>query len=214
MRLELYSLITLAVLALPVSTAFFKLLNICLAKHADLLLQEDGIEHPHINIPLPILWCTLYLALLLAYHKSSTLGACFFNSLFLIGLLFITYIDLKYQYIFDKVVFAMAIIGVLATPYIDYSVFERLAGVLIGALVMIVIAVCARGMLGGGDIKMVAMLGLWQGIYALPQFLFISFFSGAIFAIAAIITRRKTMRDTIAFGPYLALGAFIYWIGG
>lgn len=213
MKLSPYSFIILAVLALPVSTAFLKLINSCLNKHAEMMFADEGIEQPNINIGHPALWCTIWIALLIAYIKSITLGAFFFNSLFLLGLLFITYIDIKYQYIFDNVVLSLSVIALLATPYIDYSIWERVLGVLAGGLIMFIIAVCARGMLGGGDIKMVAMLGLWQGVYALPSFLFISFTSAALFAIIAIIARKKTMRDTIAFGPYLALGSFIYWLG-
>lgn len=213
MQLSLYSFIILAALAIPVSAAFLKLINTCLTKHAGMMFADEGIVHPNISIGLPTLWCTVWIALMLAYVKSIAPAAFFFNSLFLLGLLFITYIDIKYQYIFDKVVLFMAAIAILATPYIGYSIWERLLGVLAGGLIMFIIAVCARGMLGGGDIKMVAMLGLWQGVYALPSFLFISFTSAALFAILAIIMQKKTMRDTIAFGPYLALGAFIYWLG-
>lgn len=213
MQLNIYIFIILAVLALPVSTAFLKLLNLCLAKNASVMLEDEGIEEPSINIAHPALWCTIWIAMMLAYVKSMSMGAFVFNALFLLGLLFITYIDIKYQYIFDHVVLALAVIAVLATPYIEYTLLERLFGVLVGGIVMLIIAICARGMLGGGDIKMVAMLGLWQGVYALPAFLFISFTSAALFAIVAIILRKKTMRDTIAFGPYLALGAFIYWAG-
>lgn len=213
MYLSIPTFIILAVLAVPVSTAFLKTVNICLARHSALMLEEDGVDNPQIYISKPILWCTVFIILLLAYVKSISIGQILINSLFLLGLLLITYIDIKYQYIFDEVVIALGALAILATPYIQYGWLERLGAVVAGGLLMLLVAVMSKGMLGGGDIKLVAMLGLWQGLSGLYVCLTVGFVSAAIFALLALVSGRKKMNDTIAFGPYLALGAFVYWLG-
>lgn len=211
--MNINSVIVLAALALPISIAFLKLANFCLHRHAVLMLQEEDIVNPRLYIGLPVLWCTVFIILLLAARHSSNVGQLIVNALFLLGLLLITYIDLKYQYIFDEVLWAMALLAVIATPYIQHSFLERILGVLAGGTLMLGIAICSKGMLGGGDIKMVAMFGLWQGWSGLPVCLAVAFVSAAVFALAGLATGQKKLRDTIAFGPYLALGAFVYWLG-
>lgn len=211
--MNINSVIVLAALALPISIAFLKLANFCLHRHAVLMLQEENIVNPRLYIGLTVLWCTVFIILLLADRHSSNMGQLIVNTLFLLGLLLITYIDLKYQYIFDEVLWAMALLAVIATPYIQHSFLERILGVLAGGALMLGIAICSQGMLGGGDIKMVAMFGLWQGWSGLPVCLAVAFVSAAVFALAGLATGRKKLRDTIAFGPYLALGAFVYWLG-
>ena len=212
MYLDMFSFIILAVLALPVSTGFFYTVNYCLHRHAELMLEEEGIENPHINLGKPILWCTVFVVMLVAYLKATSIANFTVNTLFLLGLLLVTYIDIKYQYIFDEVLLAMAALAIIATPYIQDSWTDRLLGVFAGGLVMLLVALLSRGMLGGGDIKMVAMFGLWHGLAGLQACVFIGFVSAAVFAILAILTKQKKMSDSMAFGPYLALGAFVHWL--
>lgn len=211
--MNINSVIVLVILAIPISIAFLKLANFCLHRHAALMLQEEGIVNPRLYIGFPTLWCTVFIALLFAARHSTNIVQLTVNTLFLLGLLLITYIDLKYQYIFDEVLWAMALLAVVATPYIQHSFLERILGVLAGGALMLGIAICSKGMLGGGDIKMVAMFGLWQGWSGLPVCLAVAFVSAAVFALAGLATGQKKLRDTIAFGPYLALGAFVYWLG-
>lgn len=213
MYLDIISLIIIFVLALPVSIAFSKTLNGCLQRHATLMFQEEEITHPQIYIPRLILWTTVFIILLFAYVKSVDMIQFAIQSLFLLGMLLITYIDIKYQYIFDEVLLALGALAIISTPYIPYNWLDRLGGVLAGAIIMLLIAFLSKGMLGGGDIKMVAMLGLWQGLAGLYVCVTVGFISAAIFAIIALVSKQKKMGDTMAFAPFLAFGAFIYWLG-
>ena len=79
------------------------------------------------------------------------------------------------------------------------AVYQRLTG--------------AEGM-GGGDIKLLAMIGAlvgWQGV------LFTIFFSsalGTLAGLAYIVATRRSAKARIPFGPFLAAGAVAYWFVG
>ena len=68
--------------------------------------------------------------------------------------------------------------------------------------------------MGGGDVKMMAMVGAltgWKGV------LFTTFFgslAGSIVGIALMIFRGKGRKSRIPFGPFLAFGSALYILAG
>jgi len=62
--------------------------------------------------------------------------------------------------------------------------------------------------MGFGDVKLVTFLGLLLGPLPTVQALFYGVFLAGVGGIAVIIWRRS-MKGTIAYGPYLAAGALI-----
>jgi leader peptidase (prepilin peptidase)/N-methyltransferase len=88
-----------------------------------------------------------------------------------------------------------------------------IAGMLIGALimwcVMKVLEVLSRGDLGGGDVNVSLLLGLYLGWLSLGRIvtaLVISFASAGLFALLLLVLRRVGRRTHIAFGPFLIAG--------
>ena len=68
--------------------------------------------------------------------------------------------------------------------------------------------------MGGGDIKLLAMIGGWLGFKALPFIILISSFSGTIVGSISILLSNKGFRTRIPFGPFLAFGALVYLFFG
>jgi leader peptidase (prepilin peptidase)/N-methyltransferase len=64
--------------------------------------------------------------------------------------------------------------------------------------------------LGLGDAKLFAAGGAWLGWQALPAVLAAAAVAGLVFALA---TRRRDRHAQIAFGPWLALGIWVVWLG-
>ncbi|HIJ41108.1 MAG TPA: prepilin peptidase, partial [Deltaproteobacteria bacterium] len=62
---------------------------------------------------------------------------------------------------------------------------------------------------GGGDIKLLAMIGAWMGWKPLPMVLLISSFSGALIGAVFILISGKGYRVQIPFGPFLSFGAIL-----
>jgi leader peptidase (prepilin peptidase) / N-methyltransferase len=70
-----------------------------------------------------------------------------------------------------------------------------------------------RGM-GGGDVKLGFLIGIFNGFPGNMLAVFTGFLLGALYSLILIITRKKKMKDTIAFGPFLIMGSIITLIWG
>jgi leader peptidase (prepilin peptidase)/N-methyltransferase len=64
--------------------------------------------------------------------------------------------------------------------------------------------------MGGGDIKLLAMIGAWMGWKAIPKIILISSLTGIIIGGTALLLTQKGMKTKIPFGPFLVLGALVY----
>lgn len=89
---------------------------------------------------------------------------------------------------------------------------NMLLGALVVGLPLLVLALL--GAMGGGDVK----LGLASGIYLGPSnglvMLFLSFILGGLIALLLLFFRRKSLKEKIAFGPFMAMGGLIAFLKG
>lgn len=70
-----------------------------------------------------------------------------------------------------------------------------------------------RGM-GGGDVKLGFLIGLFNGLPYNFLAIFLGFVIGAVYSLILIFLRRKGLKDTIAFGPFLILGSVVAFLWG
>lgn len=89
-----------------------------------------------------------------------------------------------------------------------------LIGAVIGMLVLggiyAVLRATSRGGIGGGDVKLAAVIGLvlgWHGWQALAVGAASAFVLGALYALALMAFRRANRSTRIAFGPWMIIGA-------
>jgi leader peptidase (prepilin peptidase)/N-methyltransferase len=92
---------------------------------------------------------------------------------------------------------------------------DALLGIVIGGGSLYLIAVAyelitKREGMGGGDIKLLAMLGAFLGWKSLFYTLFVSSLLGAVVGITFMIVRGKDMKYAVPFGPFLAVAAVSY----
>jgi leader peptidase (prepilin peptidase)/N-methyltransferase len=148
------------------------------------------------------------------------------NFQFLISLFFaaalvaISFIDLHYRIIPD----VLSIPGILAglaysllSGHISWldSIIGSIAGG--GCLFLVALAyqrLTGKEGMGGGDIKLLAMIGAWMGWRPLAFIVLISSLTGAIVGSIFILMAGKGHRFKIPFGPFLSLGALIYLFFG
>ena len=64
-----------------------------------------------------------------------------------------------------------------------------------------------HGAIGGGDIKLIFVLGLWLGTGQLYVTILIGLVLGGLAALLLLITRQRSRRDFFAYGPWFALPA-------
>ena len=162
---------------------------------------------------------TALLALLLFLKFGLTLNFLIFF-IFTAVLIVITFIDLDHQIIPDILtlpgipIFCLAAIFLLKIPWL-----EALLGLLIGGGIFFTIAfvyelITKREGMGGGDIKLLAMIGGFLGWKSLIFVLLFSSFSGAIIGITAMLIKKQDMKYAVPFGPFLAAAAVAYLFWG
>lgn len=79
-------------------------------------------------------------------------------------------------------------------------------------LVLLVVALAARGGFGFGDVKLAALLGLFTGYAEIGSTVvafFLGIFIGGLVAVVLLVTRRRDRKAEIAFGPPMILGSWI-----
>lgn len=158
---------------------------------------------------------TAILTLLLFIKFGLTLNfAVFF--LFTAVLITITFIDIDHQIIPDVLslpgipIFFLAAVFIVKVPW-----HEALIGLLVGGGILWLIAfvyelVTKREGMGGGDVKLLAMIGGFLGWKALIFILLVSSFTGAIVGILAMIVKKQDMKYAVPFGPFLSIAAIAY----
>ena len=159
------------------------------------------------------------LLFVLAYQRFETGTALASALILLAGLLAITAIDLDHQIIPDVLSLPGIALGVLfslAPGGIGWA--PSLLGVLLGGGVFVVIIVASTLVLGQagmgvGDVKLGAMLGAFLGWKLALLSILLSTLLGGPMAVALLATGRKSRKDPIPFGPFLALGGLIslFW---
>lgn len=144
--------------------------------------------------------------------------------LFMCPLLVISLIDLKLKIIPDVISLPFIVVGVGVRVFQDYpDILLALKtsgfGILIGGgslllLAEVVSRIKKREAMGGGDIKLAALLGAFLGWRPLVFVFLASSVLGLIYAVALMIFRKASRQETIPFGPFLSLGGMIFWLYG
>lgn len=136
--------------------------------------------------------------------------------LFCAALLVIIWIDIHHQIIPDVISLPGILIGLLFSvvcPLLYWK--DSLIGALAGGGILYAIALLyflwrkIDGM-GGGDIKLLAMIGAFLGWQALPFVILASSLSGTVVGLLAMIKQKKGGQTRIPFGPFLATSALAY----
>jgi prepilin signal peptidase PulO-like enzyme (type II secretory pathway) len=137
-------------------------------------------------------------------------------------LVHIIFFDLEHRLILDRVLFpAMAL--ALAASLLHHPAQPWWLNIAFGAgagLVFLLAALAGSFILradalGFGDVKLAAFIGLVAGLQT-PAAVFVGVFLAAAAAIAMMVLRLKSLKDTFAYGPYLAAGTLyaLFLTGG
>ena len=133
----------------------------------------------------------------------------------LAALVAITAIDLSHQIIPDVITLPGIILGVIANLVTGRVTWiESLLGIGVGGGVFFVIILASRGGMGGGDMKLGAMLGAFLGWKLGLLAILLGVLSGGIVALCLLILGRKGRKEAIPFGPFLALGGAVTFLWG
>jgi len=137
-----------------------------------------------------------------------------FVSFLTILLIVITFIDYDHQIIPDGLVLwvaggglAQLTVGLIRGEGI--SLLQAAVGILIGGGFFLAIAIVSNGGMGGGDIKLMAALGIWFGWRGILLVMFLAFIIGGVVSVGLLVSRKKGRKSMVPFGPFITLGAYI-----
>ncbi len=144
------------------------------------------------------------------------------------GLVLATFVDLDEMYIPDRVSLggiAAGLVMSLLWPGLHgvdtaFAGFRSAAvGALAGsgslaALAWVGTRMFGKEAMGMGDVKLLGAIGAFLGWQGVAFTFFVSAFAGAAVGLTMIAMRRKELQSAIPFGPYLALGAIVWILGG
>lgn len=142
-------------------------------------------------------------------------------------LITVTFIDLHLQIIPNKItlpgtllLLVMAGVGYFV-PQLDWPIdwLSSLLGFLSGAGIVFGIILLYWWMtgefgMGGGDMKLLAMVGALMGARAVFMTLIIGSFLGTFFAMPLMLIGKLNRKSAIPFGPFLAIAAFLTMLYG
>jgi leader peptidase (prepilin peptidase)/N-methyltransferase len=160
----------------------------------------------------------LFLATCISKAWNIATGIQLFYYVIAIALLvFVTVTDFEQYVIFDSMLLPFAVSGACYTLHMQLSLSDHLAAALGGGLLFFLLTLLSKGAIGGGDIKLIAAMGLWLGVRPLFSAVAYGFMAGGVAAFLLLITKKKQRHDYFAYGPYFALsgiGILLGWLKG
>ncbi len=137
-------------------------------------------------------------------------------ALTLISMLMIIFVsDIHYMIIPDKVLAFFAVLFVIERLFVPLNPWwDSLVGAAAGFGMLLLIAVLSKGGMGGGDIKLFAVIGFVLGVKGTVLAFFLSCLVGAVLGIIFIIAGKAKKGKPIPFGPYICVGTLIAYFFG
>jgi leader peptidase (prepilin peptidase)/N-methyltransferase len=140
--------------------------------------------------------------------------------IFMAALLAITFIDIDHRIIPDVISLPGILLGLGASfLLVDMSPLQSLIGILAGGGILWGVAwgysffMKKEGM-GGGDIKLLAMIGAFVGWRGVTFTIFTASLIGTLVGLLVMWQTRQNMKLAVPFGPFLAMGATLYILFG
>lgn len=135
---------------------------------------------------------------------------------FTAALLVITFIDIDHRIIPDVITLPFIPIGLLsslALPAMSFS--DSVLGLLVGGGSLLLIAwsyhlITKKEGMGGGDIKLLAMIGTFVGWKGALFTIFAASFLGLLASLPIMLITHKDLKSAIPFGPFIAAGAISF----
>lgn len=126
----------------------------------------------------------------------------------------IFFTDYKYGIIPDKVVYPSYFVVLIYNLFfynVD-SIVYVLSGLGAGGFFLFLFLVTKGRGMGFGDVKFAVLMGLLLGFPLVVYGVYLAFLTGAAVSLILILWRKKSIKNTIPFGPFLAVVTFLVFL--
>ena len=180
-----------------------------------------------ISVKYPIVEAITALLFVLLYRNLGLTFELFVFIVFVSALIVISFIDFEFKIIPDVLSIGGVIVGFLfsiARPFFRqsgpeirhsrFSLRDILGGGILFAIAWIYQLITKREGMGGGDIKLLGMIGAFCGIKGVIFSLICGSVAGTLVGVPLMFAKGESSKYAIPFGPFLSLGALIYLFVG
>jgi leader peptidase (prepilin peptidase)/N-methyltransferase len=177
-----------------------------------LLLGRCRRCRTRINLRYPIVELLTAVVFLLHYWAFGLTAFMVVRLVFACVLIVLFAIDLEHQILPNVITLPGLAAGLVFSLAFPPGVLDAILGALIGGGVLWLIGEAyyryarQEGM-GGGDVKMLAMVGAFLGWKLVLVTLIVSSLAGSLLGIAIILSRRGNLKQALPYGTFLAMGA-------
>lgn len=152
-------------------------------------------------------------------HFGFNIDFIFYSIVFSI-LIVISIIDFMYQIIPDSLNIIILIIAIIYKIFkyrlygVSPNIVNSILGILLSSGLFLLIAVISKGGMGGGDIKLIGVLGFVLGLRMVCLNILLSFILAGIISIVLLAFKIVGIKDPIPFGPFICFSFMITAIWG
>lgn len=175
--------------------------------------EEISLQYPTVEIINGVLYIMLY------SNFGLSIEFIFYSIIFSI-LIVISFVDLYYQIIPNGLNTSILVSGIIY-KILQFTLYNKsldlinsLLGLFVSSGLFLLIILISKGGMGGGDVKLIGVLGFILGLKKVVLTIFLSFFLGAIISIFLLLFKIKGRRDPIPFGPFICLAFIITVVWG
>ncbi len=169
-----------------------------------------------ISLRYPLVELMVGLFAVCAYLKFGFTLEALITYFFIASLIVITFIAIDHRIIPDAISLPGIPIGFAASFFLpSITTMESLTGILVGGGSLLLVAwiyslITKKEGMGGGDIKLLAMIGAFVGWQGVLLTIFLSSAIGTLCGLVVMIRSGKNMKLAVPFGPFLAIGTMIH----
>jgi leader peptidase (prepilin peptidase) / N-methyltransferase len=167
-----------------------------------------------ISIRYPVVELVTMVVFLLHYAAFDWSALLAVRLLFACVLIVLFAIDLEHHLLPNVITLPGIVVGLLSSLFVPPGIIDALIGTVVGGGVLWLIGEAyyryagEEGM-GGGDVKMLAMVGAFLGWQQVILTLVLSSVAGSVIGLLLIATRRGNLKHELPYGTFLALAALV-----
>jgi leader peptidase (prepilin peptidase)/N-methyltransferase len=135
------------------------------------------------------------------------------------ALIVVTYIDLDFQIIPDRISLGGIVVGFVCVNWLPVTYKDAIIGMFLGGGMLLAVIygyyfITKKMGMGIGDVKLLAMIGVFIGWHGVLFTIFAASLIGSVIGVTWVLINRKDMKAAIPFGPFISIGALIYILWG
>ena len=126
------------------------------------------------------------------------------------GLQVVIHIDLKCFRLPNEIVLPLVLLSLIVHMFQE-GFLEHLLGGLTGFSICLFLALLKNGGLGGGDVKLAMLMGIWLSPSGSLYSLALGFIIGGVVSMILLKQKLINRKDYVPYGPYLYIGFVLYY---